>query len=824
VASVVVVGGLVAALTASSWGRRGSSSSQLQLNPGTAWFVDIASGTVSLLDGATAYRVSEQPVANPGDNIEVFQSGTQSDSGAYVVNHTTGTVTAIDGATLVPGRPVPFSPPKDSDLAVASNSHATWVISHNATLAQQIIPTSLAGLGPAQAFSSEGGTPVETPDGTLWTAGTGSYIYSYAAGVARTRIHPPLGLYRLVEADDRPVTADTTTGKALVLDPDSGQVRSSVPFNPPGSDPIVSGSGAAPYLISVDTLHAELQVTDLKSRHSTGTVIIGNPNSGYGPPVINGNLVFVPNLVQGAVVVVEIEHDQLSVIGQIGVQDHQFHLLVANGSTWFDDPHDGVAGVISADLTAWIVPKTGGIGQGDQIGHLGPIGLAEGTSINARSPQHQSGGLVTARPTHPDGSTSSSSGRGTSTSGSQSTGSHSTGPTSPGTPVPDFDWTPTNPQVRQPVTFIDATSGPHHVYQWTFSGATPAQSTAPSPTVTWDQPSTYNVVLVITEAGQSYAVQHLVTITNQTTATTTTTITPHHRATTTTSTSTTSTSTSTSTTTTTVPLKCPGGQVDVGAFSPTQVYSETVSVPNGCHHADFLAQGGWGGGAGSAPTNATGGQSEEISVTGYPVKPNSTLKLVAGRAGAQGTPTAGAGTLYDPGGAGGAPGGGDGGCGTNDGDGGGGGGGYSSVQTANGADILIAAGGGGANGDGNNGGGGAFGSGLPQDATQSSGGAGQGSGVAAGQQGASHQGGYGGPGNTATVCDNADNSNPASLEGGGGGGGGVFGGGGGALLLPGSGASIGSGGAGSGLAPAGGSVRLTGEDVSQGFVRVTWIQ
>src|SRR5262249_15649579 len=153
------------------------SSSQLQLNPGTAWFVDIASGTVSLLDGATAYRVSEQPVANPGDNIEVVQSGTQSDSGAYVVNHTTGTVTAIDGATLVPGRPVPFSPPKDSDLAVASNSHATWVISDNATLAQQIIPTSLAGLSPAQAFSSEGGTPVETPDGTLWTAGTGSYIY-----------------------------------------------------------------------------------------------------------------------------------------------------------------------------------------------------------------------------------------------------------------------------------------------------------------------------------------------------------------------------------------------------------------------------------------------------------------------------------------------------------------------------------------------------------------------------------------------------------------------------------------------------------------------
>ena len=65
VASVVVIGALVGALAVSSLGHRGSSSSQLQLNAGTAWFADVAAGTASLLDGATASRVTKQYVSNP---------------------------------------------------------------------------------------------------------------------------------------------------------------------------------------------------------------------------------------------------------------------------------------------------------------------------------------------------------------------------------------------------------------------------------------------------------------------------------------------------------------------------------------------------------------------------------------------------------------------------------------------------------------------------------------------------------------------------------------------------------------------------------------
>jgi ubiquinone/menaquinone biosynthesis C-methylase UbiE len=69
-------------MLASSLAHRGAQSSDLELNPGTAWFADSGAGQVSLLDGGTASRISEDAVAVGGQDIRVVQSGTQSDSGA----------------------------------------------------------------------------------------------------------------------------------------------------------------------------------------------------------------------------------------------------------------------------------------------------------------------------------------------------------------------------------------------------------------------------------------------------------------------------------------------------------------------------------------------------------------------------------------------------------------------------------------------------------------------------------------------------------------------------------------------------------------------
>src|ERR1700722_3338542 len=144
ITSVAVIGAIVTGFTVSSFGRIGNVSSQLNLNAGTAWFADSTAGEVSLLDGATASRISEQPVGTPGDNVLAVQSGGQSGAGAYVVDRTTGDITRIDGETLQPGTPVRFSSPGDTSLALVSNATATWVVDQEGTLAEPVDPTTLA--------------------------------------------------------------------------------------------------------------------------------------------------------------------------------------------------------------------------------------------------------------------------------------------------------------------------------------------------------------------------------------------------------------------------------------------------------------------------------------------------------------------------------------------------------------------------------------------------------------------------------------------------------------------------------------------------------
>jgi hypothetical protein len=75
IASFVACGALVAGLTVSSLGHRGVASSNIDLSASTVWFPDRATGQVSLLDGATASRVSIQRVASPNHAIEAVPAG-----------------------------------------------------------------------------------------------------------------------------------------------------------------------------------------------------------------------------------------------------------------------------------------------------------------------------------------------------------------------------------------------------------------------------------------------------------------------------------------------------------------------------------------------------------------------------------------------------------------------------------------------------------------------------------------------------------------------------------------------------------------------------
>ena len=400
---------LVGLLTAASFSHSGTRSSQLALNAGTAWFGEPATGTASLMDGATASRVSQQPVAAPRQDIEVVQAGSQSGSGAYVVDHTTGTVAPIDGATLQPGPGRRFGPPQDNRLAVASNLKATWVVAQAGTLVEQVDPNSLAALGPPQQVSVAG-SPVLLPDGTLWTAGASGVVTSFANGLLHTRSRPASAPFTLLAANAKPVLAEASAGKLVVLDSGDGQATSEVPFNPPDSRPLLGGSADSPYVAAVGPHSSILEVVNLGTGRSA-SVAMGDPAPApnrWGLPVTKANLIFIPDFLQGAVIVARVRHDQLSLVGQVavGLQD-PFQLFAHDNHVWFDDPAGNTAGVITDDLNAIGIAKVGGDRQGRQVGHLGQVRFGA-------APRPKAGDLMSGGP--PAGGTnaplSSGSGKG----------------------------------------------------------------------------------------------------------------------------------------------------------------------------------------------------------------------------------------------------------------------------------------------------------------------------------------------------------------------------------------------------------------------------
>ncbi|HWE55760.1 MAG TPA: PKD domain-containing protein [Acidimicrobiales bacterium] len=585
VLSGVVAVGLAAGVTVSSLAHHGSTASQVGLTAGTAWFADRSSGEVSLLDGATGTRVSEQKVAAPGDDITVVQSGSQSGAGAYIVDRTTGQATRVDGATLEPGHPVRLSSPGDPNVAVVSNAKATWAVVQGGSLAEQVDPNSLGTLGAPHSLSTTQ-SPIETPDGSLWTTGAGGFVYSFSGGVPRTRTHPVAGNFTLVQADDQPVLADPSTGKVYLLNPSNGAVARTVTFDAAGTSPIVAGSGRAPYLLSVNPSGGELQATDLNT-HSTAVAVIGDPNtggSGYGTPAISGDFVFVPNYSQQAVVVAKLQDGQLDVLGQVGVGDKNFQVFDYDGSVWFDDPTSALAGVITPTFDAIEIPKAGGDGAGHRVGHLSPIKLGNGhgsTSPTTLGSHGKGSSSATTVPNAPPVTTPISTPI-AATPAATPAGGGGTG-NSNQNPQPSFSYFPTTAVAGHPVTFTDTTQGPHTVFQWVFSSADPGTAGAvKSATVTWKDAGTYQVSLVVTQSGQSFPYQTTVKVVSPTPPTTTPTTRPGSGPTTSTTNPTTTTSSST-TTTTLAPSSLVGYQVveKDDSLAPGQYLDDAADCPAG---------------------------------------------------------------------------------------------------------------------------------------------------------------------------------------------------------------------------------------------------
>ena len=224
-------------------------------------------------------------------------------------------------------------------------------------------------------------------------------MYSFDAGLRHSRTQPLSGRFTLVEAGSRPVAADVTQGRPVVLD-SLGRASRTVPFNPPGTALAVSGGGASPYLMAVSPTEGDLEVTDTATDRSA-TIVIGDTarTSRYGTAVNSGDEIFVPDYAQGAVVVVNVQDGNLTLMGQVSVNVRSFDLLNYDGSVWYDDPATAEAGVIATDPSGVIeaveVPKSGGDGQGRVVGRLTPVRFRNLSPVTGTSPTTVTSGSTT---------------------------------------------------------------------------------------------------------------------------------------------------------------------------------------------------------------------------------------------------------------------------------------------------------------------------------------------------------------------------------------------------------------------------------------------
>ena len=139
------------------------------------------------------------------------------------------------------------------------------------------------------------------------------------AGVAHARSHPGSGPFTLLAADGHPVLAEPAAGELVVLDTHNGEPERRLPIDGQEPHPLISGSAMSPYVAIVGPHTGTLQIVDLTDQRQAAIGIgSDSPDAArFLGPLMKGDLVFVPDFLQGAVIVVRVRHDQLSLVGQV---------------------------------------------------------------------------------------------------------------------------------------------------------------------------------------------------------------------------------------------------------------------------------------------------------------------------------------------------------------------------------------------------------------------------------------------------------------------------------------------------------------------------
>ncbi len=349
---------------------------QVRQGPGhvdsSAWLPSVPFGTVQLVDGTLAAdQGAVNPravvVARPEQDFDVVQYGAH----ALVLNHDDGTIRRVDGGLEQASLRVqpfedanPGSASADPDAAVFAERGAdtVWVYSGLARQVRRVDPVTLDLLGDAVSVAGSPDAAVVGGDGSLWAYDVESgemkvveatleagrdRVQSFAVAAAGTR-------YAVRLVGSHPVMIDLSDPTLSVYD-GIDELRQSCDLEiADGADVLVGHGGlGATVAAVVDTAVARLYVFDVESTSCEHwQVAVGRPGDRIGTPVESDGHVYVPNLTDGRIYVVDLSSPDsgADTTDPVLLDAAEVQLIAEDGQVYFNDPTSAQAGVLLEQL------------------------------------------------------------------------------------------------------------------------------------------------------------------------------------------------------------------------------------------------------------------------------------------------------------------------------------------------------------------------------------------------------------------------------------------------------------------------------------------
>jgi len=328
---------------------------QIALTGGTAWLLSPDQGLATLIDGPSEQPVATVRLPSAGPEMSLSQQG----ASAIVADDQAGTVTRIDGATFARVGPFRVGAP-GSKLHVEVAGDVVYVIDSTARIATVLNAQELTSVRTIPMAARPGPDQIlVTGDGRLWAVDAdGTGLRWFDADGTQGQMDAAAD-DRLASVDGRGTIVATGQPQPTVswLGEDGSRSAWECRLAAGASDDIgLLGADSGERMFAAVPAAGTLLVTDSSSPTCGGVVPVGDPTSRFGSLVQSGPYVFVPNLTNGRIYVVDTRStDSAAAQFDLNLPDHNIELVAKDGLVFYNDLDSEKAGVLTLLNGTWVL-------------------------------------------------------------------------------------------------------------------------------------------------------------------------------------------------------------------------------------------------------------------------------------------------------------------------------------------------------------------------------------------------------------------------------------------------------------------------------------